>query len=185
MKWVAMVMSFIMGNMQKHSLGIKDSAMEIFDEVVFKSRSAVMLTLAAFAAIIILCGGLFMAIIQATTQYDLTGQVFFSSTIAVGLILAALSLITCAIVFTQAWPGIRTHRASQLNKAADEALKQQQTAKPSGLDQALALLVMDFVKEREANRLHKAQQAAARPSEMRSAPRQSSDPLKESSMNRH
>jgi hypothetical protein len=180
MKWVAMIMSFIMGNMQKHSLGIKDSAMEIFDEVVYKSRSAVMLTLGAFAAIIILCGGLFMAIIQATTQYDMTGQIFFSSTIAVGLILAALSLIVCAVVFTRAWPGVRTHLPKPEVK-----VEAQGPQVGNSLEQAVALLVMDFVKEREASRLRRDQQAASRESEMRSARRQSPSDLKESSQNHH
>lgn len=179
MQWIGMIVSFIMGNMQKKSLGIKESALEIFDEVVYKSRSVVTLTLVAFAAIIFMCGGLFMALIQATSQYDRTGQIFFSSTIGAGLILAAVSLLTFAIVFTKAWPGIRIHKTSK------QHVQENERPAPAGLEQALAVLVMDFVKDRELNRLKKEQQAASSGPERRNARRQAEEGLKESPLSHH
>lgn len=146
MKWLFVALSFIYRKMTSHrSPSLKETAVEIFEEISHKSRKMVALTLAGVAAVIFLTGGFFISLINATTQYDEIGEVAMSATLSGGLGLILLALITFGVVFLQAWPGIKKRK--QHEKEMKEA------AMAGGpLEQALALLVTDFVKEREMRR---------------------------------
>ena len=144
MKLIPMILSFVMGRLNsKHSKGLRESAMEIFDEVTFRSRSIVTLTLGGLGAVILLCGGVFIAILDATTQYDRSGIIVWTATFGAGVTLVLLAGLTFALVFMKAWP----RPALVSSKEAPLA-----TAGTSPLEAALATLVMDFVKEREVRR---------------------------------
>lgn len=143
MQLLAMIMSFIFGRMNKQTTSIRESALEIFEEAIGKSRKVVVLTLAGLGAVTFFCGGIFIAILDATTQYDRNGFIAFSSTLGAGLTLVLLAAIGFAVVFARAWPGATKHVEVR------EEIHHHQS---SGLEQALSILVMDFVKERELKR---------------------------------
>lgn len=146
MKWLVVALSFIYKKMtSQRSPSLKETAVEIFEEISHKSRRIVALTLAGVGAVIFLTGGFFISLINATTQYDEAGKVAMSATLSGGLGLIVLALITFGVVFLQAWPGI------QKRKRHEKELKEAAMA-GGPLEQALALLVTDYVKEREMRR---------------------------------
>lgn len=170
MKWLMLMLSFAFRKSPK-TPSLKETALEIFEEVSHKSRRIVSLTLTGIAAVIFFCGGFFISLFNATTQYDSTGNVFLTATLSGGLGLIALAAITFGLVFLRAWPGVieEKHRA-----------KAEQAQAPGGsLEQALAMLVRDFVKEREMRRQS---EASAEPPEEptrrgRASEKESSAPL--------
>lgn len=144
MKIIPMILSFIVGRLNsKPSKGLRETAVEIFDEITFRSRSIVTLTLGGLGAVILLCGGLFIAILDATTQFDRNGGIAWTATLGAGVILVALAGASFSLVFMKAWP-----RATLSARPPTSRV----TAETSPLETALATLVMDFVKEREVSR---------------------------------
>lgn len=153
MNWLGMVVSYVVGSMTHRNKGIKESVFEVYDEIIIKSRRIVTLTIVGLGSVIFLCGGLFIALLGGTLQYDQTGSFSFSATMTGGLILIALSLLAFAVVFGQAWP--REHNKSGPNKRRPSPqLKLKESERPAraSLDQALSLLILDFIKEREIKR---------------------------------
>ncbi|MGZ3768048.1 MAG: hypothetical protein ACXVCP_05390 [Bdellovibrio sp.] len=152
MKWL-MLMLTIMFRKFSRPPSLKESAMEIFEEVSHRSRKIISLTLTGIAAVIIFCGGFFISLINATTQYDNTGKLFLTATLSAGLVLIAFALITFAVIFLRAWPGVKERNAKE------------QLAAGSSLEQALSLLVLDFVKARQEKREATASHAGYKPEE--------------------
>jgi hypothetical protein len=159
LKWIEIIASFFIGKMQANpGPGLRESAIAIFEEITYKSRKAVSLIVVSFGAGILALGGFFIALINATTQYDRDGVIGFTSTFVSGIVLILIAVATFAWVFGSAWPGVQQHKSSHKTKhrhhehersvEGEEAPQRQ----PSTLEQALSLLVMDFVKERELRR---------------------------------
>lgn len=152
MQMLALILSFIFGRMNKQTSSLKDSALEIFEDVIHRSRKVVALTLAALAMLIFFCGGLFISIFNATSQFDQAGYVQFTATLAAGIVLVLLGAVGFILVLGRAWPDAKARLRVQ------EEIHTQPT---SGLVQALSILVLDFVKERELT--HKAKQTKEPP----------------------
>lgn len=145
MQWISLIASFIFGKLNSRPPSFKESAFAIFEEVTFKSRKAITLILGAAACVLILCGGLFMSLVDLTTQYDREGLIRFTASFGTGLSLVVLSLGVFVWIFKFAWPGARDRREVREEAPAH-------THRGGPLEQALATLVMDFVKERELRR---------------------------------
>ncbi len=129
----------------------------VFDELAVRTRKPVLLVLLGFCSIIFFCGGVFMAIIDATNQYDRSGHIYATSTLWAGVILAAVTIGGYAYVFMHEWPGIKKVNAQK--KAQEEALEREQARhgshSPSDIEGAIAALVMDFVESRKNKREHR------------------------------
>ncbi|WP_415062569.1 hypothetical protein [Bdellovibrio sp.] len=145
MRWLGMVLSFLFGRLNTKPKSFREIALEIFDDVSRRSRKIVSLTLAGLGAVIFFCGGLFISIIDGTTQYDRFGMVNWTATFGAGVTLILFATAVFAVVFLRAWPGA-TQRHSRIPPHHEAP------PPPSALEQALAALVMDFVKERELRR---------------------------------
>ncbi|MGZ3772661.1 MAG: hypothetical protein ACXVCY_13940 [Pseudobdellovibrionaceae bacterium] len=158
MKWLMLVLNFIFQKFSTRPPSLTETAVEIFEEISHKSRKVVSLTLTGVAAVIFFCGGLFIAIINATTQYDNTGEILFTATFLGGLLLIALAALTFGIIFLRAWPGAA--KARQTRQKASQA-----EISAISLDKALAILIMDFVKERELRRSSTHHQPSETPQE--------------------
>lgn len=157
-KLLGLLLSFFMGKFSFHGpkLNIREAAMAIFDEAIFKSRKAVTLLLTALASMIFICGGLFISLIDATRQYDQAGIINFSSTFISGLVLMLIAAGIVTWVFASAWPGVKKQ-----GPQVQEVLERDTRPQPNTLETALSALIMDFVKERELKR--ESAPSAARP----------------------
>ncbi|WP_413582036.1 hypothetical protein [Bdellovibrio sp. HCB288] len=128
----------------------------IIDDIALRLRKPVTLILLGVCATFFFCGGLFMALIDATLQYDKLGTVYGTATLWAGLILAAVTAGGYTYIFTQQWPGAKKENAQK--KTAEQAAKkeeermQQEHHRPSSFDGALAELLMDFVEGRRTRR---------------------------------
>ncbi|AFY01211.1 hypothetical protein Bdt_1515 [Bdellovibrio bacteriovorus str. Tiberius] len=138
---------------------LKDSALEIYDAITIRSRTAVFLSMTGLGAIAFVCGGVFMFITEATGQYDRTGAIFWNSTLITSLCLTAIAVGGLSYVYFFAWPGVRA--ADRRRDAAEAEFKRQQELHAGSLESALSALVMDFVRERE---LRRAQRGTSSPS---------------------
>lgn len=158
LKWIEIIASFFIGRMQSHEgPSLRESAIAIFDEITYKSRKAVSLIVVSFAAAIFALGGFFISLINATTQYDRDGVIGFTATFVSGLVLIVLAIAAFAWVFNSAWPGVKKYKTMHRHQESREFREQQehvhaQPKQPSSLEQALSMLVMDFVHERQARR---------------------------------
>jgi len=147
MKWLSLVFSFLLGKFNTpHRPSLKESAFEIIEEATFKSRKPLALLLGALSCVLLLCGGFFMGLIDLTQQYDREGVVRFTSSFGSGLGLVLVGIAVFSYIFVYAWPGARKHSVEQQLK------EQAAQSANSTLEQALATLVLDFVKEREQKR---------------------------------
>ena len=91
MQWISLIFSFLLGRFNVNSdSGPRFSLQSIYDEVAFKSRDLIALTLIGTASVILLCGGLFISLIDATAQYDRNNIITFSATFIAGLVLAVI-----------------------------------------------------------------------------------------------
>lgn len=155
MKWLTVFMSFLFGRLNAKAPSLRETAIEVFDEVSRKSRRVVSLSMTAFGSIILFCGGFFIALLDTTAQYDRSGEIFLTATLAAGLALLAVSVIIFSYVFLRAWPGAHPEKTMRFQSKETPNYRP-----PSSLENALAALVMDFVKERESRRnMRETQQA--------------------------
>jgi|GEM_PF-1480719 len=148
MKWLAMLLSLVFGRATR-SRGptLKETALEIFNEVIHESRKFITLTMGALAAVLIFCAGFFIALLNGTTQYDRGGSVAWTATLGAGVVLMLLAIAIFGVIFLRAWPGIKQRRIAKQKR---EESRLYHEAAP--LETALSLLVMDFIKEREERR---------------------------------
>ena len=154
MQFLAMIASFIFGrlNSRPQGGGIRETVLDLFEDIVLKGRRPVILILAGICAVLFFCGGLFITILEGTTQYDQVGYVTLSSTLGAGIALSLIAALGFAYVFAFAWPG------AGKNAAREHVAPPPHQA--STLEQALTVLVLDFVREREMRRERENQSAA-------------------------
>lgn len=167
MKWLSLLFSFFLGKFnvaRSPGLSLKEGINLLFDELAYRSRKPTMLALGGIVSVAILCGGFFMGLIDITTQYDRDGVVRATASSIAGFALAAIAIGTFTWIFKSAWPGV---------KAAEKSKDATQEVKPPvhGLEQALTLLVLDFIKEREFKREeHRQTHSPERPPEPKEPP---------------
>jgi hypothetical protein len=133
------------------------SFLAIFDTLVIKSRKLTLLTMIGIGVVIFFCSGLLVAIFNATSEFDRKGDLQWTATMIAGLVMAGIALAGFLYVFMFAWPHTKKSKAAQ-----SEASKKTQAGPSSSLEAAIALLVMDIVKERERKRAHREAEYQAR-----------------------
>lgn len=111
---------------------IKDNAMKVVG--VFTAASALATIFAA---------GIIIIAVDMGAQYDQNAYIYFSSMMMMGLALSLFSLITIAVIFKI----ISNSNAGPVKREAPQAVGQ-----PHPLQDAIALLIHDFIKEREMKR---------------------------------
>ncbi|WII71991.1 hypothetical protein QJS83_16125 [Bdellovibrio sp. 22V] len=149
MQIIALIMSFLFNKVNNKSLTLKESAMEIFEEIIHKSRNIVTLAMVGICAVVLFCGGFFIALYNATSQYDRAGGFTFTATFGGGLALVLIALASFFFAFFRAWPGAHKKKAKHRHEEREEG-------KPGELEHALSAFILDIVREREEKRRDKA-----------------------------
>ena len=116
---------------------------EIKDFIKDNALKVILIFMIASAMSSLFVAGIVIAAVNVAYQYDQTMNISFTAMLATGLILVLLSAGFSALYYANA-------------KSSDKIEKVKQSAKNIGsghpLQDALAVLVMDFVKEREFRR---------------------------------
>lgn len=143
MKWLLILFSIFKPFFSSEAESI-NPVTEIKDMVRANAMKALMFFAVATSLAILFSAGLVLVAVDMGAQYDQNGYIYFSSMIMMGLILSAISLVTGTII-------IRSFQESdEPKKQSHLPLTAVGTSHP--LQDALALLIADFVKERELKR---------------------------------
>ena len=168
MQWLSLLISFLLGKTNfSRGPSLRDSVTILFEEAGKRSRKPALMVLGGLTCVLLLCGGFFMGLIDLTTQADRNGgniQPTASATSGFALVVIAAGIFTW--IFTRAWPGVKAEREKKAEIKEHHA---------STLEQALTLLVMDYIKEREMKREERHQQQ--HPSPASTMEREPSPPL--------
>ncbi len=138
---------------------LKPSYLVIIDQLLVRARKMIMTSVLSLVAGLLLTGSMMISLIEFTSQIDKFGVVWPSATLIGGLVLSVISTGALIYSFTSKAFDLRyirpsiakSHEASVFGANLD-----QQTApsrQPSPLEEALGILVMDFVNERRESRL--------------------------------
>ena len=121
------------------------------DKTLDKARQFLSTVIIGWIGTALFCAGVIIAVMNVASQYDEEGYVFFTATIAVGLVLAVFGGLGLF------WMGSQKSASEVSVKKRQQQQQETVQAKPSSpLETAIAMLVMDFVKERESHRNNKA-----------------------------
>ncbi|MNT52290.1 hypothetical protein D3C72_1893110 [compost metagenome] len=123
--------------------------MEVLSGITQRSRRYVSLALIGLGSVVLACAGILITVLNATGQYDRSGQILFTSTFGAGIFMTVLAVSAFAWVFIREWP--RHHRGVHINAHADIRHAAHERA-PSSIENAVSALIMDFVHEREFKR---------------------------------
>ncbi len=143
MKWLSMIATFLMQIFADHRGEMIDPAKEM-KEFVIKNAKKVLLSLTfAFALSSIFVSGLVLTVTTLSLQFDQNMSFTFTGLVGSGLGLMLVSLLLMGILFYPA------------KEDGFEAVIEKTPAPPARpLEEAVILLIHDFVKEREVNREH-------------------------------
>jgi hypothetical protein len=163
MKWITTILSFFFGAQAAKPLNfnLKQIALDVADEMALKTRKPAILILAGVFSIIFFSGGAFMAIFNATRQYDTTGHIYATATLWTGIGIAAFFAIGYTWVFAREWPGAKRHHAQMAKEKIDRKMHEHDDHRAPGIDQALSLFILDLVDERRAKRTRRSAAAAS------------------------
>ncbi|MFS4457695.1 hypothetical protein [Bdellovibrio sp. HCB2-146] len=145
LKWILSALSLVFGY-KIRTIDIKGIASEVIDDAIFMARKPAAMMLLGICSILFFCGGAFVAIFDATRQYDTTGTVAGTATLWTGAGIAMVFAVAYVWAFLVAWPGARKH-AHKVQEVRAQAKKD-----TVGLDQAISTFIMDVVEERRADR---------------------------------
>lgn len=155
MKWLLLIFSIFrpfFGPSGEHKMGNPIAELK---EVIKENAMKVVGIFAAVSALAtIFAAGIVIIAVDIGAQYDQNAYVYFSSMIMMGLTLSLLSLIIIAI----AAKAVSNANAKPVKR---EVLQSVGTSHP--LQDALALLIHDFVKEREMKRAKGEEATTLRP----------------------
>jgi sarcosine oxidase delta subunit len=154
-KWISLVASFLIGRMNGPNKGLsfslREVTMEILSGITQRGRRYVSLSLLGFGAVIFTCAGFLIALLNATSQWDRTGRILFTSTFGAGFFLTLCSIGAFVYIFRREWP--RAINRPHLGERIREDLHMHGHApRASNIEQAISALIMDFVRERENKR---------------------------------
>lgn len=145
MKWLILLFSvvkpFLSGG--NSSVSMMNPIAELKDMIKANAVKVIVLFSTASALATIFAAGIVIIAVDIGAQYDQNAYVYFSSMIMMGLVLTVLPLIAGAI-------GIKIFQDEDKKVKQREILVSVGTSHP--LQDALALLIHDFVKEREIKR---------------------------------
>ena len=147
-KIVSYVLAYFFGSASKN-VDLKGVAFEVLEEAVYRSRKTVALVLGGLCSTILVCGGFFIALLNASSQYDRTGHVYATATLWSGIALTVIFLGAAYYIFAVAWPGVHSHNKTT---ASTNRSHFQSTHHPSDLEKSISILIMDFVDSRRIRR---------------------------------
>lgn len=147
MKWLILLFSIVKpflssGNSENAMLNPIQELKEMIRE---NAAKVILLFSAASTLATIFAAGIVIIAVDVGAQYDQTSYIYFSTMIIMGLILVLLPIIIGAAAYM-----VFTNENRQNKVKEREVLVSVGTSHP--LQDALALLIHDFVKEREAKR---------------------------------
>jgi uncharacterized membrane protein len=145
MRWIQMIFSFIMKQVnhngeKRHPIEelkefAKENAIKLFVGMVLIVTLGTMLT-----------AGVYMAAVSVTAQADLGLRPRMSAMTWAGVIMALVPVL----LLTFAW--FKSSGQTHDSKPSKRSRRKNESAQPTSLESAVALLVTDFVKEREMKR---------------------------------
>lgn len=142
MKWLLLIFSVIRPFFSGEQQNL-NPVVEIKEMIRANAMKVLLLFAAATSLAILFSAGLILVAVDMGAQYDQNGYIYFSSMIIMGLILSAISLVSGAII-------ARSFQEESRKQKIAPPLTAIGTSHP--LQDALALLIADFVKEREQKR---------------------------------
>lgn len=162
MKWLLMVFTLLARKFTGPDLGgsLKEMFRNALQQAIYDTRRIAALSFIAIGSMMFLCAGALIALLDATRQWDTSGQIIWGATLTSGVVIVAVSAAILVTIFTVSWPGVSARRDEK--RALKRAARRQatHTAKSHNpVENALAVLIMDIVKEREAKRQYKATQS--------------------------
>jgi hypothetical protein len=145
MKWLILIFSIIKPFLSSgdSSSSMMNPIAELKDMIKDNAVKVMLIFTAASSLATLFAAGIVIIAVDVGAQYDQNAYVYFSSMITMGLILILLPIIIGAI-------GIRIFQSDDRKEKEREVLTSVGTSHP--LQDALALLIHDFVKEREMRR---------------------------------
>lgn len=141
MKILMLLGSFILGNAKAL---FKNPGEALTQQIILNIRALTVVILSSIGGLALFCCGIYMLVNNVATQLDTHGALQATATLVVASLLSLASLgIMIYSLRAQTWL-----RATGFQNASSGSSKKQ----TSPIESAIALLVMDFVKEREKQR---------------------------------
>lgn len=137
---------------------LKPSTFMIIDQLLVRARKLLMTSSIMFISSLLLAGGVIISLLEFTSQIDRFAMVWPSATLVGGLSLSGISLAVLIFAFTSRSFDLRYVRSQKTRR--QESLFDSHTGRvdastqraQSPLEEALSVLIMDFVNERKQNR---------------------------------
>ena len=161
MKWLGLLFPFLYKYLNtptsESQMSLKATALDVYDAITLKSRGVVFIFIGAIAGFAILCGSFFMFLIDSTRQYDFSGVILWNATLTVSSILFLCSMAALAYVYFYAWPGLDNsteslsrpeNRFTNIHTTPNSAGQKS----PTAIENALSLLVLDYIQDRQERR---------------------------------
>lgn len=143
MKLLLLLGSFLIGNIQ--SL-FKNPREALTQQIILKIRALTALLLTSVGALALFCCGFYMFLSHVATQLDNSGAVQWTATLVISASLSLASLwVLIFSLRSKAWLKATGLQASSAKSSGKQT---------SPLENAVALLIVDFIKEREQRRGH-------------------------------
>lgn len=151
MKWISLILPLLIKQLNPALASLNRSTVQLREDLSLKTRTIALIALLGIAAIILLSGGLFVAALEAARQLDSSAALQINSVILTGLGLSFISLLVLIIVFRN-WPGVQARKQRLRMERAQLRAQRESIGQAVSLDQAVAMLILDFIKEREEKR---------------------------------
>lgn len=151
MKWFSFLLPLLLKQLSPALAAMNQSSLQLCEDFSLKSRKVALVVLAGMAAVLLFCGGLLITIWEAARQMDSAQVVKMNTLILAGISLVAVSLLTLSVAF-RFWPGVRARKQRLKRERAQIKAQRESLGQAISLDQAVAMLILDFVKEREQKR---------------------------------
>lgn len=165
MKWLFLLFSVVRPFLSSGgSHEMPNPVKEIREMIKANAMKVVALFATASALATIFAAGIVIIAVDVGAQYDQNAYVYFSSMIMMGLVLSLVSLVIGAIIMK-----VVQKENESFEREKREAVSHTNASHP--LQDAIALLIQDFVKEREFKReeqAHTSTERAQPPSEQES-----------------
>lgn len=151
MKWLSLLFPLLLKQLNPAIETLSQSSLQLREEMSLKSRKIALIILAGIATTILFAGGLLLSLMEAARQLDNSNALQVNAVIATGFSLCVASLLAAVLAF-RSWPGVRARKQRLKQERAQLRAQREQLGQAVSLDQAVAMLILDFVKEREQKR---------------------------------
>jgi uncharacterized membrane protein YuzA (DUF378 family) len=139
MKFLIPLLSFFLGNAKNF---FREPSQAITQQVVMHARAITLLAICAIGSLALSCVGISLFIANLAAQLDGPGEFHFTS--GTYLYLGMTVVFVIALIFTM--------RKETWSKSVGGGEKKEAPKKGSPIENAIALVVMDFLEERQQRR---------------------------------